>query len=90
MKVSVVIAVDPTMSRIFPKSGIDSATNNSATTTPVLNSILRILKSESGNKTQLYSFLYDMNNFYLREIKIYKNIYLMGCSLALQNIGLQD
>ena len=51
MKVRVVIAVDPTMSRIFPKSGIDSATNNSATTTPVLNSILRILKSESGNKT---------------------------------------
>ena len=60
MKVSVVIAVDPTMSRIFPKSGIDSATNNSATTTPVLNSILRILKSESGNKTQCYNFLYDM------------------------------
>ena len=60
MKVRVVIAVDPTMSRIFPKSGIDSATNNSATTTPVLNSILRILKSESGNKTQFYNFLYDM------------------------------
>ena len=46
MKVSVVIAVDPTMSRILPKSGIDSAINNRATTTPVLNSILRILKSE--------------------------------------------
>ena len=57
MKVSVVIAVDPTMSRILPKSGIDSATNNSATTTPVLNSILRILKSESGNKTQFYNVL---------------------------------
>ena len=46
MKVSVVIAVDPTMSRILPKSGIDSAINNRAIITPVLNSILRILKSE--------------------------------------------
>ena len=71
MKVSVVIAVDPTMSRIFPKSGIDSATNNSATTTPVLNSILRILKSESGNKTQLYSFLYDMKIIPMDIISIY-------------------
>ena len=46
MKVNVVIAVDPTMSRILPKSGIDSAINSKATTTPVLNSILRTLKSE--------------------------------------------
>ena len=60
MKVSVVIAVDPTMSRILPKSGIDSATNSKATTTPVLNSILRTLKSELKNETKCYCFLCDM------------------------------
>lgn len=62
MKVSVVIAVDPTMSRILPKSGIDSATNSKATTTPVLNSILRTLKSELKNKKNVTIFYATCRN----------------------------
>ena len=66
MKVRVVIAVDPTMSRILPKSGIDSAINNRATTTPVLNSILRILKSELKKNIKNIAVFYLTISYYIR------------------------